>query len=975
MERRKPRPFPTRVVSLTPLKPRLNPRRRKLRWTAAILSLVAALGVTGGILTYLKRHPRQYRPDEKLADITSSLARGLPPEAPRPRFADVTQAAGLASFRTFAGDRTSQLPEDMGPGAAWGDFDNDGDDDVFLVSAGGPLNVSTDKLLPCELHRNSGDGTFRKVESFPVVQIRGMGAAWGDYDGDGFLDLVVSGYNALLLFHNEGGTGRFTRETRFPDRTGFWSGVSWGDFDNDRDLDLYVCGYVQYVENEADRARGSEQFGTFVPYTLNPASYQPALNLLFRNDGDGTFTEAAEALGIANPTGRSLGALWHDFDDDGWLDLYVANDISDNVFYRNLGGKFEDISHGAWVADYRSAMGLAAGDYNRDGDDDLFITHWVAQENALYDNVWADFNVRRGEFGQRSNGDVGNRSNGVAQAAPPSRTPPLQHSNTPPRYPLRFMDIADRKGLGQIALQFVGWGTEFVDFDGDGWVDLVVANGNTLEFDGPAPKRLKPQEPFLFWNRRGEHFHDLAPLNPSLAQQHVSRGLAVSDYDNDGDMDILLVHLGEGVQLLRNEMQTGHWLKVRLRSRLKNGAALGFGDGAKAIAHVNEAGLRRTVSSASYLSQSSRTLHFGLGAAKIVERLEVRWLGGQTSFFANLDADATWEITEGEPAPRRIEARAAVSGSPDDATPTATPWKPESSRPLPIADLQSPIAKNSTSVADRPLAATDRPLAIGDRQLAITDRLLAIGDRLSDREGAVSQTNRARIVEFWTKHRAAMNALKIEKDVRKAIPLFRQALELDPHHEDALYYLGQCLAVQGDVAGALAQWDVLIRINPQSHRAHQQWGTLRALTAASAPDLQAAEARLEQAHAINPEETGALLVLGEIALLRGDPDKAEQRLAAACRTNPRAAGGFFLRAYLVWKRGDEPRARALLAEARQALGKDWQPKGSTSEGDVKQKQHTEGTPLSRFWENWNGAADPASAFIQLDAHCRAERQP
>ncbi|MBI2947705.1 MAG: VCBS repeat-containing protein [Verrucomicrobia bacterium] len=947
-------------------KPRLSPRRRKLRSTAAVLSLALGLGLIGGILAYFSTHPRQYRPDEKPPDITSSLTRGLPPEAPRPQFTDVTRAAGLASFRTFAGDRTSQLPEDMGPGAAWGDFDNDGDDDLFLVSAGGPLHVPSGQLLPCELHENLGTGAFRKVEGFPSVRLYGMGAAWGDYDGDGFLDLAVSGYNALLLFHNEGGAGRFVPEARFASRKGFWSGVSWGDYDNDRDLDLYVCGYVQYAENEVDRTRGSEQLGTFVPYTLNPASYQPALNLLFRNDGDGTLTEVAQQLGVTNPTGRSLGALWHDLDDDGWLDLYVANDISDNVFYRNVGGRFQDISHAAWVADYRSAMGLAAGDYNRDGDDDLFITHWVAQENALYDNVWADFNAPTAETNLPPvnflgvSEKVGERVGGTpAINAQPSHslTDPFTYSpkqqeqaRTPSesakkKYSLRFMDIADRKGLGQIALPFVGWGTEFVDFDGDGWLDLIVANGNTLEFNSPAPKRLKPQEPFLFWNHRGESFHDLAPLSKSLAEQHVSRGLAVSDFDNDGDMDILLAHLGEGAQLLRNDMQTGHWLKVRLRSRLKNGAALGFGDGAKVIAHIEGAALRRTVSSASYLSQSSRTLHFGLGAAKVVERLEIRWLGGQTNFFSNLDADTTWEITESDTAPKRIDARSSQGGSSTGNPTPSAQENLEGSPPSPLAHRLSPSV---------------------DPQAPITN----LQSHTSAMRTPAVNADKARIVEFWNRQRAAMNALKLEKNVPKAIQLFRQALELDPRHEDALYYLGQCLASEGDVASALAQWDELIRLNPQSHRAHQQWGTLRALTSASAANLQSAQARLERAHAINPEETGALLVLGEIALLRGEKDKAEQRLAAACRTNPRAVGGFFLRAYLAWKRGDESRARELLTEARQALGKDWQPKGSTSEGDVTKKHHTEGTPLSRFWESWDGGANPPGAFAPLEAHLR-----
>ena len=184
-------------------------------------------GVAGGIV-YFKLRTAAYRPDEQSPDITRSLARSLPPEAPHPRFNDVTREAGLGAFRSFVGDRTSQLPEDMGSGAAWGDFNNDGFDDVFLVSAGGPLNASADKLAPCELYENLGDGTFRKVASFPESSIHGMGAAWGDYDGDGFLDLIVSGYDTLLLFHNERGTGQFVRDTRFPDRQGFWAGVVLG---------------------------------------------------------------------------------------------------------------------------------------------------------------------------------------------------------------------------------------------------------------------------------------------------------------------------------------------------------------------------------------------------------------------------------------------------------------------------------------------------------------------------------------------------------------------------------------------------------------------------------------------------------------------------------------------------------------------------------------------------------------------------
>jgi tetratricopeptide (TPR) repeat protein len=845
----------------------LSPRRKKLRLTILLLSGGSILGLVLGIVIFAISRPERYHPGESSADVTSALARGLPAEAPKPIFTDVTDAAGLAAFRTFVGDRTSQLPEDTGPGLAWGDFDNDGDDDLFLVSAGGPLNASANARSSCELHENLGGGKFRRSSAFPELRIIGTGAAWGDCNADGFLDLAVSGYNTLKLFLNEpAAEGRkFTEHPGFGNLSGFWTGLSWGDFNNDRALDLYVCGYVQYLENDADRARGSQQLGTFVPYTLNPASYIPGTNLLFQNRGDGVFDEVAVRLGVSNPEGRSLSALWHDFDDDGWLDLYVANDISDNVFYYNRGGTFSNISHAAWVADYRSAMGLAAGDHDRDGDDDLYITHWVAQENALYDNLFSD------------------------QARKNAST---MNSNQPP---VRFMDIADMKGLGQIALPYVGWGTEFVDFDADGWLDIIVANGNTIEADGPPPRKLKPQELFLFWNQRGQFFHNLAPASPLLSQRHVSRGLAVSDYDNDGDVDFAVADLGAGVRLLRNEMQTGNWLKLRLRSRSQNGQAIEFGDGSKVVAHIGGVVLRRSVTSASYMSQSSRTLHFGLGNAGQVDRLEVRWLAGETNIYAALEANATYELVEAVSTPRRLEP---------------------------------------------PLPTTTRT------------------------QTAAPPSDRKNIVEFWSRQRAAMHAMKVEKDIEKAIGLYRSALELNPLHEDSLYYLGNCLAERDDLDGALKALAELTWVNPQSHRGHMRWGTIRAIAAAGTNDLAEAERALQKAHDLNPEETGALLILGEIALMRKDPVLAEQRLAAACRTNPKAAGGLFLNGYIVWKRGED--AAPFLIKTREALGKDWQPQGATSEGDVKHQHHTEQSPLSRFWQRWNGVAEPSATYAPLD---------
>ena len=295
-----------------------------------------------------------------------------------------------------------------------------------------------------------------------------------------------------------------------------------------------------------------------VPYSLNPASFEPERNLLFRNNGNGTFTEVAKDLGIANPDGRSLVALWHDFNGDGWPDLYVANDISENKLYINHHGKFDDAGKDAWVEEYRGSMGLAAGDFDRDGDDDLFISHWIAQGFALYQNLLSEQKDKSGKS------------------------------------ELHFTDVAATDGIGQPSMQRVGWGTSFVDIDSDGWLDLIVANGSTFEQKESTPRRLTPMPSFLFWNAQGDFFHDLAPWNRSFSQPHVSRGLAVADYNNDGAMDVAIVDQGEGVRLLRNDIPQGHWAEFRLHDRVPpSNAPLGFGDGATVIAWVKGVQLRR----------------------------------------------------------------------------------------------------------------------------------------------------------------------------------------------------------------------------------------------------------------------------------------------------------------------------------------------------------------------------------------------
>jgi len=884
-------------VGVLPERPRTGSRRlRRVTWTA---STFVVLLLIGALVTWRIRKenaPEEYAPGETSKDITSVLSdrttqaapakvqavknvvssrvvdrladpgRSLPLGAPEPRFTDVTKSAGLASFRQFQGSRGSQLPEDMGSGVAWGDFDNDGLDDLFVVSGGGSLALPASQLAPSLLYHNLGDGRFEKVQDFPDLRIVGMGAAWGDYNNDGWLDLVVTGYDTILLFRND--HGHLVRDKSFPSPKGFWTGVSWGDYNRDGYLDLYVCGYVKYKPGERDASANSTQFGLEVPFTLNPASYEPERNLLFRNNGNGTFTEVARELGIANPEGRSLSALWHDFDGDGWPDLYVANDISENKLYLNHHGTFVDSGRGAWVEEYRGSMGLASGDFDRDGDDDLFISHWIAQGFALYQSLLSE-------------------QKGMANGSE-----------------LHFTDVAANMGIGQPSLQEIGWGTSFVDFDSDGWPDLVVANGSTFEQKETSPRRLTPMPSFLFWNAQGSFFYDLAPWNRSLSQPHVSRGLAVADFNNDGAMDIAIVDQGEGVRLLRNDIPQGNWAEFRLHSRVPpTGALLGFGDGATVIAWVGGVPLRRTVSSASYLSQDGRRVHIGLGTATKIDRLEVHWLRGRAESWTSLATNNIWEITQGEP----------------EAKPFA------------------PHPANLTQA------------------------------------NASAQLDRAGLVQFWEKQHAAMDAMKRERNFAKAAQLFREALAMNPGHEDSHYYLANCLAALNDIPSAITELDALARINPQNHRAFQRKGELLAASASSRSQLELARQSLDAALRLNSEETGTLVLLGQVALAQADLATAEQHFAHACQANPRATNVWFLRGYIAWKQRDFRQASAMLASARNARGRDWKPAGSALEGDVQRRMYSESGFLNVFEQQWDGSPDPTRSYAQLDAYLRRLR--
>jgi hypothetical protein len=593
---------------------------RRKRRIAATLAISGSLALVVGAVVIFQGAPEPYTPGEKIEGVTDKLARSLPADYPRVTFRDVSEDAGI-SFRHFSGHRTTQLPEDMGSGAAWGDYDRDGWLDLYVVNESGPLTMSSEETASSPAHnvlyRNRGDGTFEDVTAVAGVGYRGCGqaAAWGDYDNDGFLDLIVTNYGDNVLYHARG-DGTFedaSKKAGIAGRQGFWAGASWGDYNRDGNLDLYICGYVRYRYDPADARAKTRQYDVEIPASLNPSTYKPQRNLLFCNNGDGTFTEVSESAGVKNASGRSLSASWCDFDDDGWIDLYVANDISDNVLFHNKGdGTFEDISHNAWVADYRGAMGLAVGDWDGDEDMDLFVTHWIAQENALYNNMRVEF-AGAGVMGKGS---------------------------------LNFTDVADQFGLGQIALDYVGWGTAFLDLDNDGQQDLFMVNGSTFQQEDD-PQLLIPMRMLLFWNKGPKDgFFDIGPVSGNVfTNRYAGRGLAVGDYDNDGDPDAFVVVNGGPAMLLRNEGENAHhWLKVRLAGRSSNR----FGLGAKLqLVAGGRTAILEVGAGSSYCSQNAvGEALFGLGISERADTLKTTWPSGVTQVLVDVAADQIIVVTE-----------------------------------------------------------------------------------------------------------------------------------------------------------------------------------------------------------------------------------------------------------------------------------------------------------------------------------------
>jgi hypothetical protein len=556
------------------------------RGAAATLAVCGAAALLAVVLS--REEARPVVPgDPSVEGLTDVQRRGLPAGLPAIRLRDAGREAGFARA-PFAGRRTRALPEDMGTGVALFDADGDGDLDVLLAGSG-PLPAGN----TCLLYRNEEDLRFTDVTAaaLPAVPLVGSAVAAADADGDGDVDALVTGYGRNLFLRNRG-DGSFEDATDAAGLRGGGFGASavWADLDGDGRLDLYEARYVEYRDDPALRDASSRQYGLGIPASLNPSTFPPAPNLCWRNRGDGTFEEVAGAWGVANPAGRGLGAAAADLDGDGRPEIYVANDVSDNALFRNLGGgRFEDASCDSCTADPRGAMGIAVEDLDGDSLPEILVTHWLAQENALYHNLSA---VRAGD--------------GLAR--------------------LFFTDAAEPLGLGASSLDAVKWGAAFSDLEGDGRPDLLVVCGSTFEADGDRA-RLRPEPPLLWWNQGAPRgFVECGrSAGPDFRRPFVGRGLAAGDLDGDGDEDFLATALDRPPVLWVNETPGFPRLVVRLRARLPDAA----GRGARvAVTAGGATVVRRVGASPSYLSTSSTDLSFGLGAAGRAARVEVRFPSG-----------------------------------------------------------------------------------------------------------------------------------------------------------------------------------------------------------------------------------------------------------------------------------------------------------------------------------------------------------
>jgi len=530
------------------------------------------------------------------------------PSSPSLVFEDVAAEAGL-NFQHFSGSPEKQyILESMSGGVAWIDFDRDGWMDLYLVNGGRWEElVQGKRTVANALYRNNGDGTFANVTEKAGVGNRhwGMGVAAGDYDNDGWVDLFVCNYGSNTLYRNNG-NGTFSDVTATAGvGDGRWAvSASFGDYDADGWLDLYVTNTVQFDYKDPDpmdcHYRG-------ITVQCGPLGMVGDSDILYRNNRDGTFRDVSEKSGVSDVTpSYGLGAIWSDYDNDGDLDLYVANDQMANFLFRNRGdGTFEEtgLFAGAAFSDDGTAqgsMGVDFGDYDRDGLLDIYITHFSDDYNTLFRNL-----------GQG-----------------------------------RFRDMTRGAGLTFSSWPMVGWGTGFVDLDHDGWEDIFAANGHVFpQVDGYKIGTSFHQRSQVFRNLGQGKFQEVSAGLDKL-KSWSSRGVAFADYDNDGDIDVAVNNLDGVPWLLKNRKgsEAGNWLMLSLEGTRTNRSAIG----ARVTLETAEGKQMREVrGGSSYESTHDFRVHFGLGRLETVNKMTVRWTDGTTQSFENLKVDRAYRLKEG----------------------------------------------------------------------------------------------------------------------------------------------------------------------------------------------------------------------------------------------------------------------------------------------------------------------------------------
>jgi hypothetical protein len=532
-----------------------------------------------------------------LAVLAVALCAEQPASCPI-RFEEVSAQAGIQFTHSFGAEKLGSLLESTGAGAVWFDYNNDGLMDLYVVS-GKPLGEGMHpyplRHLPQNpphnhLYRNDGNGKFTDVTEQAGVagDLFSMAAIAADYDNDGNVDLLVTGYGRVILYRNKGdGTFEDVTEKAGIHVSGWSIGAAWLDYDRDGCVDLFIGRYVKF-DPEYRAYYAADNYP-------GPLDYEPQSNVLLHNNCNGTFTDVSEKSGISQYKARAMGVTAADFDLDGYPDIYVANDKTENFLLHNQkNGTFKDIALSAGVAygqngENTSAMGPVFLDLGHEGRVDLWVTD--SKYNRLMRNV-------------------GN---------------------------LQFEDITERAGISQLAAQYVSWGTGVYDFDNDGRDDIFVAHGGLIH--------MIPQEHSVFRNVGDWKFEDVSrDAGPFFDVKSVARGAAFADYDNDGKIDVFIVNLGAPAFLLHNVSPGGnHWITVKLIGHKSNRD--GIGAQVEVLAAGNRQQRERTAGSG-YLSQDDPRIHFGLGAAKKIDRLTITWPSGTKQVQENLPVDRIMTVEE-----------------------------------------------------------------------------------------------------------------------------------------------------------------------------------------------------------------------------------------------------------------------------------------------------------------------------------------